>query len=62
MSVVPRLRNRNIGGINVALFHPEGYFEKKNLKRDIIRNTLYNGSISDSINVLLEYFSQFYAF
>lgn len=29
MSVVPGLRNRNEGVINVGLFHPEGYFGGK---------------------------------
>lgn len=62
MSVVLRLRNHIEGVINVGLFHPEGYFLGKKKRWDVIRNTLYNGNISDSINVLLEYCSQLFAF
>lgn len=44
-----------------------GFFTQRDIlggkKRwDVIRNTLYNGNISDSINILLEYCSQLYAF
>lgn len=45
MSVVPRLRNSNVGVINDSLFHPEGYI-------------IHNGNISGSISVLLKYFPQ----